>query len=264
MAFLTEMWLEQATFDPSVLSWAQGKPFRSRSSRSALTLLSFADLKVLHLRDVTIQYPEEVFQWRLPRLHTLYFSSVTVIAENRSYLSSEPLLTPSTLPALTKLFYTWEQSETPPELELIGPQLTHLYLFRTPSPTSNRCDAIPPDLFAQLSALKHLFYDIRSISDISLLDTLASPILSLQLFYSSRSSKRVEENLAHLLLPDGLLELEMLFLPPAHEDDIIVNSLQRLVLPQWRDAVEEWIAPAEVREVELHMRARRTRRSMLG
>ncbi|ORY88338.1 hypothetical protein BCR35DRAFT_351145 [Leucosporidium creatinivorum] len=231
MPFLTEMWLEEVTVDPAVLSWTQ-------------------DLKVLHLREVNLQYPKSVYQWRLPHLHTLYLAGVSVLSEDESFLSTEPLFTPITLPSLTKLFYTWAPSNPPPGLELIGPQLTHLYLFRLPSTSTRQFDQIPPDLFAQLSSLKHLFYDIRYFSDIPLLDTLASPILSLELFYEIAAGKRVEGELVQLPLPDCLVELEVLFLPPPPPNEVKINSLQMMVPPEWREKLEEWIEPAEVREIE--------------
>lgn len=255
MPFLTEMWLHEVTVDPAVLSWVQGEPLISAFALAALTLPFLPDLKILHLCEVALEYPKqkELFHWRLPHLHTLFMINTLVLAEDRTYLSAEPLFTPLTLPSLTKLFLTWNRDSSPPELELMGPQLTHLYLLRSgfTASTASRDQHIPPDLFAQLSALQHLFYDVRYVTDISLLSSLASPILSLQLYYSSRTAETVEEELVDLLLPDCLYELKMLFLPPPqHEDDVEINALQRLVVPKWREKVEEWIEPAGVREVD--------------
>lgn len=179
-------------------------------------------------------------------------ANTSVIASDRTWLSPEPLFTPCTLPSLTKLFYIWHNESSPPDLERIGPQLTHLYLFRISpaSSTSQRPPHIPPDLFAQLSSLKHLFFDVRELSELYLLNSLASPILSLQLRYSDRSSQRVEETLVECPLPESLLDLETLFLPPPPEGDVKMNPLHRLVLPKWREKLEEWIDPAEVQEVD--------------
>ncbi|ORY88353.1 hypothetical protein BCR35DRAFT_351158 [Leucosporidium creatinivorum] len=238
MLFITELWLEEVTVDPAVLSWAQ-------------------DLKTIHLHEVNLRLHKDRDYWHLPKLQTLFMTAVTVTSYADQFIPARPLFTPLTLPALTTLAWTWDNDNTDPDFEL-GPQLTHLFLHRTSTTSANdptpRFPVLPAPLFTSLTSLQHLFLTIRFFLDIPNLDSIPSSLRSLHLWSIPGATPLVE---AHLVKsgpkPRCLNQAEVFFVPRIPDDEMEMDEEGKEVEPEWRDNFRKWAGSTRVKEVEMEM-----------
>lgn len=220
------------------------------------------DLKTLHLHDVELKLPADRYYWHLPKLQTLFMSAVSVTASDDELISARPLFTPFTLPALTKLAWTWDEDNTGPELQL-GHQLTHLFLHRTPITTASnpapRYPALPDSLLPSLTSIQHLFFTIRYLSDIPPLGSIPSFLHSLHLSFFPGSERQVEPHLVQTgPKPRCLDQAAVLFIPPVRKQQMEHDEEGKAVEPEWRVKTRQWAGATSLYEVEMKMDAQDT------
>lgn len=157
--------------------------------------VSNLDITELHLESVTFRLSKAAstetmhFMWHLPHLTSLFIDSLAHNDFNQNAIPSTDLLNRLSLPKLHTLAYQWGVDTMEPILELIGPHLKSLYLYRIPTDSNEimvqtTADGAPiarqtypylPDM-KELSSLRHLAMDFRYKNDITALyDLNCSP-----------------------------------------------------------------------------------------
>ncbi|GAA5870350.1 hypothetical protein JCM8547_006611 [Rhodosporidiobolus lusitaniae] len=178
---VTELFIEHIEFDP-------------------LSLSLLVDLKTLHLYQVDLivldfaNTTEKNPTWHLPNLTSLTLSFTSLLEPTRYYRSISILLNSLALPSLRSLAFTYTDNTSKPDVELVSPRLTHLWLRRLPYRShtgETRMSPLPQKPLATCSpSLLHLAIDIHLSRDFEALETLGlAPPSS-----SSRRSTTEEED----------------------------------------------------------------------